>query len=239
MNGRARPSLKARISPSRTPSSRAAGRPRRSPGTGRSRLEVARVQPDVRRACGAGRGCRRTCPRPRPPGRGGVMISAASSAGDASMNLSGWNSASSASPSRSSRASSASRPTSPVSIPAHLTSSSGRSNAFAIAASTRPSRSPMRSSPPSTLTMALAVCGSARSRSSLSSRALAAGPEAASIAANVAATSGSVGLTSGGGAWPAADQDVLDGQAQGRSSGRTPRRGPPRVPPATSRDRRR
>ena len=32
---------------------------------------------------------------------------------------------------------------------------------------------------------------------------LRAGPEAASIAANAAATSGSVGLTSGGGAWPA------------------------------------
>ena len=55
--------------------------------------------------------------------------------------------------SRSSRASVAVRPTSPVSIPARLTSSSGRSKAFAIAASSRPSRSPIRSSPLSTFTM--------------------------------------------------------------------------------------
>ena len=74
-------------------------------------------------------------------------ISAASSAGEASMNLIGWKSARLASSSRSSRASSAIRPMSPVSIPAHLTSSSGRSNAFAIAASTSPSRRPIRSSP--------------------------------------------------------------------------------------------
>ena len=52
-----------------------------------------------------------------------------------------------------SRASVAVRPMSPVSIPAHLTSASGRSNAFAIAASRRPSRSPIRSSPLRTLTM--------------------------------------------------------------------------------------
>ena len=37
----------------------------------------------------------------------------------------------------------------------------------------------------------------------MSSRALAAGPEAVSTAANVAATSGRVGDASGGGAWPA------------------------------------
>ena len=43
---------------------------------------------------------------------------------------------------------------------------------------------------------------------------LAAGPEASSIAATAAATSGSVGLASGGGAWPAPDEDVLDGQAE-------------------------
>ena len=94
-----------------------------------------------------------------------VTISVASSAGEASMNLSGWNRARAALPSSSSRARPASRPTSPTSMPAHLTSSSGRSNAFAMAASTRPSRRPIRRSPPSTLTMYLAVSGSARSRS--------------------------------------------------------------------------
>ena len=127
------------------------------------------------------------------------MISSASSAGDASMNLSGWKSASSASPSRSSRASSASRPMSPVSIPDHLTSSMGRSKALAMAASTSPSRNPIRSSPPRTLTIALAVGGSARASRSWRSCALACGPDAVSIAANVAATSGSVGESSGGG----------------------------------------
>ena len=90
------------------------------------------------------------------------MISAASSAGDASMNFSGWNSASAASPRRPSRASVAVRPTSPVSIPARLTSSSGRSKALAIAASSRPSRSPIRSSPLSTLTMPVTVRGDER-----------------------------------------------------------------------------
>ena len=94
------------------------------------------------------------------------MISSASSAGEASMNLSGWKRVIVAAARRSSRASVARRPMSPVSIPAHFTSSSGRSNAFAIAASSRPSRSPMRSSPPSTLTMYLAVSGSARASSS-------------------------------------------------------------------------
>ena len=93
-------------------------------------------------------------------------ISAASSAGEASMNLIGWKRARLASASRSSRASSAIRPMSPVSIPAHFTASSGRSNAFAIAASTRPSRSPIRSSPDRTLTRYFAVSGSARARSS-------------------------------------------------------------------------
>ena len=96
------------------------------------------------------------------------MISAASSAGEASMNLSGWNRASAASPSRSSRASIAVRPTSPVSIPARLTASSGRPKAFAMAASSSPSRSPIRSSPPSTLTMAPAVPRRWRGRSSAS-----------------------------------------------------------------------
>ena len=62
-----------------------------------------------------------------------VMISVASSAGEASMNLRGWKSASDAVARASSRARPASRPTSPTSIPAHLTSSSGRSKARAIA----------------------------------------------------------------------------------------------------------
>ena len=94
------------------------------------------------------------------------MISAASSAGDASMNLSGWNSAREASARRSSRASSAVRPTSPVSIPARLTASRGRPNASAIAASSRPSRRPIRSSPASTLTIAAGGpgCGSGEQR---------------------------------------------------------------------------
>ena len=104
------------------------------------------------------------------------MISAASSAGEASMNLSGWNSASAASPSRSSRASAAVRPTSPVSIPAHLTSSSGRSKALAMAASSRPSRSPMRSSPLRTLTMYFAVSGSTTGRAGVEERRLARRP---------------------------------------------------------------
>ena len=52
--------------------------------------------------------------------------------------------------------------------------------------------------------MPLAVAGSERSSSSRRIADLRAGPEAASIAPNAAATSGSVGLSSGGGAWPAA-----------------------------------
>ena len=100
------------------------------------------------------------------------MISAASSAGDASMNLSGWNSPSAASPRRPSRASVAVRPTSPVSIPARLTSSSGRSNAFAIAASSRPSRRPIRSSPLSTLTIPVTVRGEERAMQRLQDRRL-------------------------------------------------------------------
>ena len=132
-----------------------------------------------------------------------VMISVASSAGEASMNLSGWKSASEAVARASSRARPASRPTSPTSIPAHLTSSSGRSKARAIPASTRPSRRPIRRSPPSTLTMYFAVIGSERSSRPRRTADFFAGPEAASISANAAATSGSVGLVSGGGAWPA------------------------------------
>ena len=106
-----------------------------------------------------------------------VRISAASSAGEASMNLSGWKRASSASSRRSSRARPARRPTSPVSMPAHLTASSGRSKALAMAASTRPSRRPMRSSPPRTLTMPLAVAGSERASRSRRRARLGAGPD--------------------------------------------------------------
>ncbi len=143
-----------------------------------------------------------------------ATISAASSAGDASMNLSGWNRASEALARASSRARAASCPTSPTSIPAHLTSSSGRSKARAMAASTRPSRSPIRSSPPSTLTMYLAVSGSARSSRSRRMADLRAGPDACSIAANAAATSGSVGLTSGRRFVAGLAQHIGDGDAE-------------------------
>ena len=132
------------------------------------------------------------------------MISAASSAGDASMNFSGWNRARAASPRRSSRASVAVRPTSPVSIPARLTSSRGRSKAFAIAASSRPSRSPIRSSPLNTFTIPVTVRGDERAISASRTWAFAAAPDAASIASNAASTSGSVGSVAGSGAWPAA-----------------------------------
>ncbi len=50
--------------------------------------------------------------------------------------------------------------------------------------------------------MPLTVAGSDRSRMGRRITTFLAGPEAASIALNAAATSGSVGLTSGGGAWP-------------------------------------
>ncbi len=131
------------------------------------------------------------------------MISAASSAGDASMNLSGWKTVSAASARRSSRASVAVRPTSPVSMPARLTASSGRSKALAMAASSRPSRSPIRSSPLRTLTMPVAVCGDDRAMRASRISALAAEPDAASMASNAASTSGSVGSSAGSGAWPA------------------------------------
>ena len=119
------------------------------------------------------------------------------------MNLSGWKRASEAVARPSSRASAASCPTSPTSMPAHLTSSSGRSKARAMPASTRPSRRPIRRSPPSTLTMYLAVVGSERSSRLRRTADFRAAPEAASISPNAAATSGRVGLVSGGGAWPA------------------------------------
>jgi hypothetical protein len=140
-------------------------------------------------------------------------ISVASSAGDASMNLSGWNSVMAASPRRSSLASTAVRPMSPVSMPARFTASSGRSNALASAASSRPSRRPIRSSPDMTLTIAAAVRGPARRRSASSSPALAAAPWAASIATNASRVSSSVGSSSGDGACPASSRTAATASA--------------------------
>ena len=109
------------------------------------------------------------------------------------MNLSGWNSRRLAVASASSRARAAVAPMSPVSMPARLTASSGRSKAVAMAASRSPSRRPMRSSPDRIFTTNLAVSGSHRASRSVRIAAFAAGPEAASIAANAAATSSSPG----------------------------------------------
>ena len=80
------------------------------------------------------------------------MISAASSAGDASMNWSGRKRRRRVVPSRSSRASTAVSPMSPVSIAAFETACADRSNACAIAAWRSPSRRPIRSSPARILT---------------------------------------------------------------------------------------
>ncbi len=121
------------------------------------------------------------------------MISLASSAGEASMNLSGWNRRRLAEPRASSRARTAVWPMSPVSIPARLTASSGRSNATARAASSNPSRSPIRRSPDRIFTTYLAVSGSHRASSSVKIAPFAAGPEATSISANAAATSSRLG----------------------------------------------
>ena len=63
-------------------------------------------------------------------------------------------------------------------MPACLTASSGRSKARAIAASTSPSRRPIRRSPPRTLTTCLAVSGSVRSSSVRRMAAFRAGPDA-------------------------------------------------------------
>jgi len=73
------------------------------------------------------------------------------------MNLMGWSSRKRASSRRPSLARTAVSPTSPVSIPASCTSAAGLSNASAMAASSSPSRSPMRSSPVRILTTYLAV----------------------------------------------------------------------------------
>ena len=120
------------------------------------------------------------------------------------MNLSGWNRASAAL-AEAVLAGEGRRagPMSPVSIPARFTASSGRSNAFAIAASRSPSRSPIRSSPLSTLTIAPAVRGADRASSASRIAALAAAPDASSIASNAARTSVSDGSPAGSGAWPA------------------------------------
>ena len=58
--------------------------------------------------------------------------------------------------------------------------------------------------------MYFAVSGSDRASRRGGSPPLRAGPDAASIAAYAAATSGSVGETAGSGSWPASGQDVVD-----------------------------
>ena len=126
-------------------------------------------------------------------------ISAASSAGEASMNLSGCMRRRRASASRPSLASTAVSPTSPVSIPAQLTSGWGRSKACAIAASNSPSRSPIRNSPVRILTTYRAVAGSHLARTEANNAPLAAGPGAASMAANASANSLSVGASDASG----------------------------------------
>ena len=143
------------------------------------------------------------------------MISSASSAGEASMNLSGWNRASRRVAERGRRGrASASRPMSPVSIPAHFTSSSGRSNAFAIAASSRPSRSPMRSSPPSTLTMYVAVSGSARASRSREDGGLARPGRRRPRSRRTRRRPRGASGDGPAGSWPAALEDVGDGEAE-------------------------
>ena len=111
------------------------------------------------------------------------MISGAPSAGEASMNLIGCINRRRASSRRPSLARSAVSPTSPVIIPASCTAAWGFSKASATAASSKPSRRPMRNSPVRTLTTYLAVRQSHRRSSAPKSAPLAAVPEAASIAA--------------------------------------------------------
>ena len=141
-------------------------------------------------------------------------ISAASSAGEASIGLSGWNTWGAASASRSSRARIAVAPMSPTSWLARLTSARGRSKAWATADSRSPSRSPIRSSPPRILTTYWAVSGSQRRRSSSKRAALAAGPLAAWISANARATSARDGEAAGSGWTARLGEDVGDGQAE-------------------------
>src|SRR5450759_2675247 len=128
-----------------------------------------------------------------------ARVSAASSDGEASMNRSGCMRRSRASPSRPSLASTAVSPMSPVSMPAQLTADCGLSKACAIAASRRPSRSPMRNSPLRILTTYLACRGSHRPRTAAKTATLAAGPGAASIASNASASSRIVGAAWGSG----------------------------------------
>ena len=122
-----------------------------------------------------------------------AMISAASSAGDASMNRSGRKRRRRVVPRRSSRARTAVSPMSPVSIAAFDTASIDRPNARAIAAWRSPSRSPIRSSPARILTTYVAVSASQRRSSDSNAADFAAGPPAATISANAAATSGMLG----------------------------------------------
>ncbi len=122
-----------------------------------------------------------------------AMISAASSAGDASMNWSGRKRWSRDVPRRSSRARIAVSPMSPVSMAVFATSAAGRPKARAIAPWSRPSRSPIRSSPATIFTTNVALSASQRRSSASNTADFAAGPVPASIAANAAATSGTPG----------------------------------------------
>ena len=199
-----------------------------------------RVEADLVAAPGAaGRGCRRTCPRPRRSGPSRARISAASSAGDASMNLSGWNSASAASARRSSRASVAVRPTSPVSIAGPLHRVERPVEGLRDRRLEQPLAQPDAELAGQDLDdVPGAVSGSTGASSAVEDRApCAAGPDAASIAANAAATSGSVGSSAGSGAWPASRRTSPTAVAEvGRAVvGRAERL---RAAPATRRDRR-
>src|SRR5450756_1701465 len=87
----------------------------------------------------------------------------------------------------------------PVSIAVFATSPGDRPNAPAIAAWRSPSRSPIRSSPARILTTYVALRGSQRRSSASNAADFAAGPGAASIAANAATTSGTLGDSAGPG----------------------------------------
>ena len=165
------------------------------------------------------------------------MISAASSAGEASMNLSGWNSASSASPSRSSRASCGqpadvagqhAGPLDVVERPVEGLRDGGLDQALAQPdpqlAAEHLDDATWRSAGPS------GRGGRAGSPP------CAAGPEATSIAANAAATSGSVGLVVGRRRVAGRRSGRPRRRGPGRSAGRRPR---PRSPPVDAGDARR
>ena len=86
-------------------------------------VQVAAVEADLGRpACAAGRGCRRTCPPPRPAAPRRLSTSSSSATGEASIDFSGRNRAARPRSSAPSRARTAVLPRSPVSMPAHWTS---------------------------------------------------------------------------------------------------------------------